>query len=490
MKRSDPFSSPLGFILFLLLSSFLAIYIWKDRGLVFSPGQLTDIHRDGVTMQGFSSHADFEKQCSLCHVPLDTTIGELCLDCHTEIDSQVDGGTGIHGRIANVRSCQNCHLEHRGRDFDPTLAATQYFDHSVTDFSLLHHQLDYDSTPMACTDCHQPNDYAAVSVVSCQECHGGYDPEFIQAHRRDYGETCLGCHDGADRMADFDHNTTAFTLDGQHIPLVCTKCHVMGQLENTPAACEGCHTEPEVHRGLFEPTCSSCHNTQGWSPAIIDGSPFDHYLTTGFSLIRHPEDYAREAIQCSTCHPDSLDSLDLSKCVDCHTQADAVFMADHEQQFGLDCLSCHDGVDRMSEFDHALVFPLDGRHLEIACVDCHLNQVFVGTPNLCVQCHAEPEIHAGVFGLECQNCHITMAWTPATLLEHSFPLDHGVDNGEQLTDCETCHATSYVVYTCYGCHEHQQADIVQEHREEGISAADLPACVNCHPNGLEDEAEN
>jgi hypothetical protein len=126
---------------------------------------------------------------------------------------------------------------------------------------------------------------------------------------------------------------------------------------------------------------------------------------------------------------------------------------------------------------------LDGKHAEIACADCHLNQVFAGTPSICYQCHAEPEIHAGIFGLDCQFCHTTAAWSPATLLEHNFPLDHGIRRSDPATSCSTCHPTNYVEYTCYGCHDHQLEEITQKHNEEGITPTELPACATCHPTG-------
>jgi hypothetical protein len=473
-----------------MLSFLLAGYIWVDGGLVFSPGKLTDRRRADVILQGYASHAEFERQCSLCHRPFEARLGDLCLACHKEISNQLAGAPGIHSRIANVRVCQECHPDHHGRDFNPTQAATRFFDHSITTFSLIKHQFDYDSTPMECMDCHQGDDYSQVLDAACGDCHGGADPEFIQAHRRDYGENCLGCHDGADRMATFDHAATGFPIDGKHVSLVCSSCHLDGQLAGIPSSCEGCHAEPVIHRGLFDPHCAGCHNTQGWTPALINGDFFDHFQTTGFSLVMHTVDYSGAALQCTTCHPVSLTRFDKQVCIDCHSQADAVFMTDHQIQFGPDCLGCHDGVDRMSGFDHAQVFPLEGRHQEIACVDCHVNQVFAGTPGQCYQCHAEPEIHAGVFGLECQDCHTSLAWSPATLLVHSFPLDHGLARGSQPTACATCHPANYIEYTCYGCHEHQPENIASEHSEEGISAAELPACVSCHPTGLKDEGDD
>jgi hypothetical protein len=157
-------------------------------------------------------------------------------------------------------------------------------------------------------------------------------------------------------------------------------------------------------------------------------------------------------------------------------------MTGHRELFGEACLECHDGVDRLSGFDHQAIFPLSGAHAEIQCSDCHQDKSFRGTPAQCVSCHAEPEIHAGFFGSQCQYCHTDGAWLPALLQTHSFPLTHG-EGGEVA--CTVCHTQTYAEYTCYGCHEHQPDEILEEHSEEGIAAEDLPACATCHPDGME-----
>jgi hypothetical protein len=140
----------------------------------------------------------------------------------------------------------------------------------------------------------------------------------------------------------------------------------------------------------------------------------------------------------------------------------------------------------MHDFDHDLVFKLEGRHSDLSCESCHLNQVFLGTPDECSECHQEPEIHAGYFGLLCENCHSTVAWSPAQLTAHSFPLDHGE---QTLLACDVCHVEKYTEYTCYECHEHQPAEVIEEHLDEGISMVEIEHCVDCHPTGLDDETD-
>jgi hypothetical protein len=346
--------------------------------------------------------------------------------------------------------------------------------------------VDYSLKPMECSACHvDPVDYS-VPLHACTDCHGSQNATFMAHHSEDFGENCLDCHDGRDRMSGFDHNQTAFLLLGRHQETQCTACHTDGRYKGIPAACVDCHEEPGRHAGLFSVECASCHNPESWSPALLDEKQFDHANQAGFSLARHQTDYADAPITCTTCHPDTLNKFEITICLDCHTRQDQTFMDAHVSQFGAVCLDCHDGVDRMSDFDHNQVFALDGRHAEIECVSCHADNLWRGLSRECVSCHAEPEIHAGFFGLQCGLCHTTTAWSPAQLQSHSFPLDHG---GEGEVACQTCHPNVYSEYTCYGCHEHQPEEIEKKHLEEGISREELPKCIVCHPSGREGEAK-
>jgi hypothetical protein len=155
-------------------------------------------------------------------------------------------------------------------------------------------------------------------------------------------------------------------------------------------------------------------------------------------------------------------------------------MQEHSELFGLNCTDCHDGIDKMQNFDHQTVFVLDGAHFELESIACHENQRFTKTPIECSACHAEHEIHAGSFGLNCANCHSTEAWQPAVLKAHTFPLDHG-EEGE--IDCITCHVDTYTQYTCESCHDSQEREFIEEHEEENIPREELMNCVTCHEDG-------
>ena len=102
-----------------------------------------------------------------------------------------------------------------------------------------------------------------------------------------------------------------------------------------------------------------------------------------------------------------------------------------------------------------------------------------------LDCHGEPQLHFGQFGTDCVRCHSTSAWTPAQLSQHVFLLDHG---GSGKVECQVCHEATYAEYTCYGCHEHERQDVLEEHLDEGLT--EINECAGCHPTGLEDEAQS
>jgi hypothetical protein len=213
MKRLNPVGSLLGLLLTLLLFIGLGFSLWFNRGLAFSPGKVTAKSAVGVEIQGYTSHADFEKQCVTCHEPLTSNLATKCLNCHTDVDQETKTGLGIHSQLATVNECASCHPEHRGRDFDPTKASFQLFDHSTAGFSLNWHQVNYDATPLQCSECHKSIKYSIVDNKPCLDCHSGHEKNFAKAHIGDFGANCLGCHDGQDRMINFEHSQTGYALE-------------------------------------------------------------------------------------------------------------------------------------------------------------------------------------------------------------------------------------------------------------------------------------
>lgn len=544
MHRGHTFFSPLGVILSILFLLGLALIVWYNGGSAFSPGRLTAVSHSSANAGGFRSHADFEGQCERCHQPGGKVQTELCLDCHADVAAQLSAPTALHAGLAD-QACAACHPDHRGRNFDISAAAQPKFDHSSAGFSLIRHSLGFDLASLGCQGCHDPSnpDYAA-DLERCTNCHGQENAAFMTRHLANYGAGCTQCHDGLDSLARFDHSQTPFPLDGKHSSLSCSDCHkavhanhtgilVAGIGDPGPSAavppsplaatgvavigigdpgaaptppspvattevitrfsglstdCQSCHTEPAAHHGLFSSNCAACHTTAAWQPASFGGAAFDHNAVQKFSLAHHAQDYAGAAIACTGCHIQSNDpattlSTDLAACTTCHAAHDPTFMQNHLVQAGPNCLECHDGRDRMSAFDHAKIFVLDGQHAGLICRDCHTGGFGENSVSDCVHCHAEPPIHAGYFGLKCQDCHTGQAWSPARLLLHHFPLDHGAAG---QVACQTCHPSNYITYTCYSCHDHQPADVSDTHLAKGIAPDELQDCAACHPDGLKE----
>ncbi len=485
LNRQHPFFSPFGCLTALVLFGGVTAAVWFTGGMAFSPGPLTALAERGAPLGGFKSHAEFENDCQQCHTPARGVEAARCETCHTDVRDEQAAGAGLHGGLITVDTgrCQSCHADHKGRAFDPSDIALANFDHAATGFSLARHGKNYDGSPLECKVCHTDSGFA-FNAASCADCHGARDAAFMVDHAAAFGGSCATCHDGVDSMSSFDHTQVAFVVDGAHANISCAACHKSGQAaKDTPTQCAACHAEPAAHAGMFGTDCAACHSAAAWTPATLDSADFDH-AATGFALTTHTQDYDGSPFTCRACHTGDKFSFAAQTCVDCHGGRDTAFMPDHINTVGSDCLSCHDGTGSLTNFDHSQIFPLDGAHGTATCESCHANKQFKGTPKECAACHAEPQIHAGLFGADCVACHSTAAWTPAALKNHIFPLDHG-ESGEVA--CVTCHPAKYTEYTCYGCHEHTPARIESKHAEEGVRDARLNDCAECHPTGREEE---
>lgn len=307
-------------------------------------------------------------------------------------------------------------------------------------------------------------------------------------------QACYACHpehNGSDApltvvdSEHFPHATTGYSLQGHQetaegSSFTCEECHGSDLSAFNPAQCASCHRDLDAaflqdHKEAFGTDCLVCHDG-------IDtyGQQFDHDRLAFPLLGQHA------AIPCVDCHPDALSPAALQAtprdCYACHQADDA-----HDGQFGTDCAECHAPDDwQQATFDHAqTAFPLLGQHADIACQDCHVDGLYQGTPQDCFACHEDPVFHLGLFGQDCAECHSAEGWLPAQYSRtHIFPISHG-ERGP--SSCRTCHPNDLQTYDCYGCHEHEPAEIEREHREEGIT--DFEDCVDCHPTGEEGEGE-
>jgi hypothetical protein len=308
---------------------------------------------------------------------------------------------------------------------------------------------------------------AATAVAYLATGGGLFSPGALNAQNRS-GEALQGVHSHAELSKD------------------CAACHAANSGAVLASGCKHCHTGIQaqitgglpMHGKLTNPEdCSACHSEhKGATASITDMANFNHAAT------RFPLTGQHKQLDCAQCHKDEQYKGTPRSCVECHADPEI-----HRGKFGLDCASCHTTATwKGATFDHTTTrFSLTGQHKQLNCAQCHKDEQYKGTPRSCVECHADPEVHRGKFGLDCASCHTTATWKGATF-EHEFPLTHGGHKRNPIS-CATCHTTpgNYKSYTCYECHEHDKAKMERKHRE--IRTSNLADCASCHPTGREDE---
>lgn len=151
------------------------------------------------------------------------------------------------------------------------------------------------------------------------------------------------------------------------------------------------------------------------------------------------------------------------------------------------CESCHStsAWTPATGGDHDRYWPLTGRHREVSCVSCHADNVYAGTPRECVGCHlpefvatTDPDHETGGFPTSCESCHSTLAWRPATFVDHNryWPLE----GRHATTACTSCHENGVYAGTpreCVGCHL-VDYDTSDNPSHQALSLA--KTCQSCH----------
>jgi hypothetical protein len=245
------------------------------------------------------------------------------------------------------------------------------------------------------------------------------NPGKLTVGHQDLNKKCLSCHEPFGGISNSK----------------CISCHPLASIgKDSLRAYDNKTTLPKLlfHQGLANQECTSCHTDhKGLDPAM-SLSHFNH---------------------------DALSTAVIGNCAGCHNKPVDTL----HQQLSASCTSCHTTKEwKLSgSFNHDMI---------------------QGTiKNNCASCHQKPnDSFHPVSNSNCTSCHSTSKWIPSTLNHTAyFQLDKN-----HTTACLTCHTTqNYKIYTCYGCHEHSEANILQKHQEEGIS--NISNCVSCHRSGSE-----
>ena len=368
--------------------------------------------------------------------------GSACIDCHRK-DDQHKGTLGTE--------CGACHTERdwkeRGR-----------FDHDKTAFALRGRHRE-----AKCDSCHKSANHKEAPK-DCIGCHRSDDK-----HKGTLGTECAACHTERNwkERSRFDHDKTAFALRGRHREATCESCHKSANPKETPKDCIGCHRADDKHKGTLGTACGDCHAERDWKSA----PGFDH-ARTKFPL-RHA--HAVPPLACKSCHIDvqHLRSTALD-CHACHKKNDK-----HEGQLGTRCESCHDERSwKVANFDHTRTrFALIGRHMQLACKDCHTMPRYRDAARECVGCHLKDDKHQTRFGTDCQSCHNTRHWGLWSF-EHTKRTRFVLEGTHASAPCERCHTqpapkgklAAVLSTTCISCHR----------RDDVHDGAFGTACEQCH----------
>ncbi len=329
-----------------------------------------------------------------------------------------------------------------------------------------------------CTECHKFFKQSKQTVL-CLDCH---DHEKVAKdikekrgyHGRIPGITereCNVCHhEHLGRKADilfldkqtFKHDDTDFVLRGGHKNLRCDACHEKGKkYREAKGACFDCHKKIDPHKERLGKLCDSCHRESSWRDFQYDHSRTDF-----------PLEGKHKGVECRDCHPQERYQSIPKNCYACHKNDDK-----HEGRYSEECKKCHSPLAwSNTKFDHDKTdFKLTGRHVLLACEQCHRANVNAYKEDLktdCYSCHKLNDRHKGLYGKKCQDCHTTKTWSKEKF-DHD-KTDFPLKGAHEKVACVDCHPGDLykdkVSDKCVDCHQQNDVHAGQQGK----------LCQNCH----------
>jgi hypothetical protein len=154
--------------------------------------------------------------CFTCHLQEDKwvfkSIGSSCVDCHEDIHLGY-----IDNQFYPEGNCTDCHSINSWSEVA--------FDHTLTDFDLegRHSTID-------CASCHidetEEGNLIQTFADLSQECSDCHDDQHFRQFDIDESTDCFRCHGFEHWEAEkFDHDSTQFVLEGEHLLIKCNACH-------------------------------------------------------------------------------------------------------------------------------------------------------------------------------------------------------------------------------------------------------------------------
>lgn len=199
--------------------------------------------------------------------------------------------------------------------------------------------------------------------------------------------------------------------------------------------------------------------------------------------------HAKYETQCDACHSSFAKEEKTTLCLDCHEEIseDRNTKKGFHGQWSLaannSCDTCHtdhEGRDAdilgilPESFDHVDTrFPLQGIHKSTVCESCHKpGKKFREASSQCVDCHGSDDVHNGVLGEQCSDCHHPRSWQQLLPFDHD-ETDFPLRGQHQKLSCSSCHIGQQFEFLRTGCVDcHKSSDI------HGGSNGDQ--CDSCH----------
>lgn len=180
------------------------------EGFEISLFTLEDHNRSDFPLEG--AHA--ATPCFACHQEEGQWnfrgIGERCVDCHQDVHAGE-----IDSKFYPQQACEQCHVSISWKD--------SRFNHDLTRFKLAGAH-----ARQKCGACHvadsEPKQRTFAGLpTTCSGCH---EDAHYQQFEKNGATDCARCHGFENWGTDnFNHNKTAFKLEGKHIGVPCAACH-------------------------------------------------------------------------------------------------------------------------------------------------------------------------------------------------------------------------------------------------------------------------
>jgi hypothetical protein len=320
-------------------------------------------------------------------------------------------------------------------------------------------------------------------------------------HYQTVGPDCSRCHTTKSWIVENItemHQRSRFPLLGAHRTADCSACHKSESLlrfEPLGITCYDCHQanfvaarNPDHVLGGFSKDCIQCHSINSFT-----------WVSTNVKHDFFPLTLGHANLDCTRCHTNGGFTGLTKDCSSCHLGTyNATTNPNHPAaQIPTTCADCHTtnpGWKPATFTIHNTYYALTGKHATISCDQCHNGNYGNNLPTTCVGCHQNdynqtnnPPHGAAQFGTDCQTCHTTTAWTPATFDHDSkyFPIYSGKHQGT-WTLCTDCHtdASNYATFSCIICHAHSnQTEMDNNHQGVNGYSYNSLACYSCHPTG-------